>query len=107
MAVCTFNWIILSDTGLTTLPLSLFCLVSLFFSHTGSVSLEDLDAEEMALVLGGALGCSRARNMRKSVTCEGSLSSLTEEEAGIETQPQLCSSLEVCTVCECCTLFTL
>ncbi|XP_053494524.1 uncharacterized protein LOC128616062 isoform X2 [Ictalurus furcatus] len=65
-------------------------------SDTRSVSLEDLDMEEMALVLGGALGCHRARDTRRSVTCEGSLSSLTEEEAGIETQSQLCSTLEVC-----------
>ncbi|XP_017336840.1 rho guanine nucleotide exchange factor 1a isoform X2 [Ictalurus punctatus] len=63
-------------------------------SDTRSVSLEDLDMEEMALVLGGALGCHRARDTRRSVTCEGSLSSLTEEEAGIETQSQLCSTLE-------------
>ncbi|GAA6091651.1 rho guanine nucleotide exchange factor 1a isoform X1 [Tachysurus ichikawai] len=61
---------------------------------TRSVSLEDLDMEEMALVLGGALGCCRARETRRSVTCEGSLSSLTEEEAGIETQPQHCTTLE-------------
>ncbi|KAI5087143.1 rho guanine nucleotide exchange factor 2 isoform X1 [Silurus meridionalis] len=61
---------------------------------TRSVSLEDLDVEEMALVLGGALGCHRARDIRRSITCEGSLSSLTEEEVGIETQPQICSSLE-------------
>ncbi|XP_053087512.1 rho guanine nucleotide exchange factor 1a isoform X4 [Pangasianodon hypophthalmus] len=63
-------------------------------NDTRSVSLEDLDMEEMALVLGGALGCRRARDMLRSVTCEGSLSSLTEEEVGIETQPQLCSPLE-------------
>ncbi|TSO05466.1 hypothetical protein Baya_9589 [Bagarius yarrelli] len=63
-------------------------------NDTRSVSLEDLDMEEMALVLGGALGCRKARDMRRSVTGEGSLSSLTEEEAGIETQPQLCSPLE-------------
>ncbi|XP_058260607.1 rho guanine nucleotide exchange factor 1a isoform X2 [Hemibagrus wyckioides] len=63
-------------------------------NDTRSVSLEDLDMEEMALVLGGALGCCRARDTRRSVTCEGSLSSLTEEEAGIETQPQICSTLE-------------
>lgn len=73
--------------------------ISLFlylFSCSASVSLEDLDVEEMALVLGGALGYRRARDIRRSVTCEGSLSSLTEEEAGIETQPPLCSLLEVC-----------
>lgn len=69
---------------------------SVSLSRTSSVSLEDLDVEEMALVLGGALGCRRARDTRRSVTCEGSLSSLTEEEAGIETQPHLCSPLEVC-----------
>ncbi|KAK3524873.1 hypothetical protein QTP86_010604 [Hemibagrus guttatus] len=66
-------------------------------NDTRSVSLEDLDMEEMALVLDGALGCHRARDTRRSVTCEGSLSSLTEEEAGIETQPQLCSTLEIIT----------
>ncbi|XP_060759938.1 uncharacterized protein LOC132870324 [Neoarius graeffei] len=63
-------------------------------NDTRSVSLEDLDVEEMALVLGGALSCCRARDTRRTVTCEGSLSSLTEEEAGIETQPHLCSPLE-------------
>ncbi|KAL6461072.1 hypothetical protein MHYP_G00310380 [Metynnis hypsauchen] len=63
-------------------------------NDTRSVSLEDLDPEDMALVLGGTLGCRRVRDARRSVTQEGSLSSLTEEEAPTEQQQQLHSALE-------------
>ncbi|XP_031442549.1 rho guanine nucleotide exchange factor 1a isoform X2 [Clupea harengus] len=51
-------------------------------NESRSVSLEDLDPAEMALVLGGAIGVRRVRDSRR--VREGSLSSLTEEEAGPE-----------------------
>ncbi|XP_051948463.1 rho guanine nucleotide exchange factor 2-like isoform X1 [Xyrauchen texanus] len=58
-----------------------------------SVSLEDLDLEEMALVLNGALRSKRAREVRRSVT-QASLTSLTEEEVGAELQEHHRSVLE-------------
>ncbi|XP_019905832.1 rho guanine nucleotide exchange factor 1a isoform X4 [Esox lucius] len=53
-----------------------------------SVSLEDLDPEEMRIVLGAALGVRLGgRDPRRTpITQEGSLSSLTEEEAGSDAQ---------------------
>ncbi|XP_063041302.1 rho guanine nucleotide exchange factor 1a isoform X2 [Engraulis encrasicolus] len=51
-------------------------------NETRSVSLEDLDPAEMALVLGGAMGARRVRDSRR--VRDGSLSSLTEEETGPE-----------------------
>ncbi|KAG9279459.1 rho guanine nucleotide exchange factor 2 isoform X1 [Astyanax mexicanus] len=60
-------------------------------NDTRSVSLEDLDPEDMALVLGSAMG---SRRVRRSIAHEGSLSSLTEEEATTEPQQQLRSALE-------------
>ncbi|KAI4876223.1 hypothetical protein NFI96_017958 [Prochilodus magdalenae] len=48
----------------------------------------------MVLVLGSALGFRRVRDARRSLTQEGSLSSLTEEEAMTESQQQLRSTLE-------------
>ncbi|XP_051519944.1 rho guanine nucleotide exchange factor 1a isoform X2 [Myxocyprinus asiaticus] len=58
-----------------------------------SVSLEDLDLEEMALVLNGALRSKRAREVCRSVT-QSSLTSLTEEEVGAEHQEHHRSALE-------------
>ncbi|KAJ7991403.1 hypothetical protein DPEC_G00283460 [Dallia pectoralis] len=53
-----------------------------------SVSLEDLDPEEMKMVLGAAMGVRLGgRDPRRTpITLEGSLSSLTEEEAGSDAQ---------------------
>ena len=48
------------------------------------MSLENLDPEEMEKVLGVALGVRRVG--RNPITQEGSLSSLTEEEAGSDLQ---------------------
>ncbi len=59
-----------------------------------SVSLEDLDPDEMSLVLNGALRSKRAREARRSVT-QASLTSLTEEEVGAEHQEYHRSALEV------------
>uniref|UniRef100_A0A4W5MGK0 Rho guanine nucleotide exchange factor (GEF) 2a n=1 Tax=Hucho hucho TaxID=62062 RepID=A0A4W5MGK0_9TELE len=58
------------------------------------VSLENLDPEEIEKVLGAALGVRRVGRdpRRKPITQEGSLSSLTEEEAGSD--PQHYSILE-------------
>ncbi|XP_073714549.1 rho guanine nucleotide exchange factor 2 isoform X2 [Misgurnus anguillicaudatus] len=56
-------------------------------------SLEDLDPDEMALVLNGALRSKRARESRRSVT-QISLTSLTEEEVGVEHQEHHRSALE-------------
>ena len=67
--------------SLNRCPLTLSRL-SLHLPSPGSVSLEDLDPAEMALVLGGAIGVRRVRDSRR--VREGSLSSLTEEEAGPE-----------------------
>ncbi|KAJ8335056.1 hypothetical protein SKAU_G00406950 [Synaphobranchus kaupii] len=62
-----------------------------------SVSLEDLDPEEMEKLLGGALGPQRGQDPRRVPIVQyglelGSLQSLTEEEAGPE--PQHYSILE-------------
>lgn len=66
----------------------IYCLVS--------VSLEDLDPDEMALVLNGALRSKRAREARRSIT-QVSLTSLTEEEVVTEHQEHHRSPLEVST----------
>ncbi|XP_052388982.1 rho guanine nucleotide exchange factor 2 isoform X2 [Carassius gibelio] len=58
-----------------------------------SVSLEDLDPDEMSLVLNGALRSKRAREALRSVT-QASLTSLTEEEVGAEHQEHHRSALE-------------
>ncbi|XP_052440130.1 uncharacterized protein LOC127979053 isoform X1 [Carassius gibelio] len=63
-------------------------------NDTRSVSLEDLDPDEMSLVLNGALRSKRAREARRSVT-QASLTSLTEEEVGAEHQEHHQSALEV------------
>ncbi|CAB1350986.1 unnamed protein product [Coregonus sp. 'balchen'] len=57
-------------------------------SDNRSVSLENLDPEEMEKVLGAALDVRRGgRDPRRNpITQEGSLSSLTEEEAGSDAQ---------------------
>ncbi|XP_043073649.1 rho guanine nucleotide exchange factor 1a isoform X3 [Puntigrus tetrazona] len=62
-------------------------------NDTRSVSLEDLDPDEMSLVLNGALRSKRAREARRSVT-QASLTSLTEEEVGAENQEHHRSALE-------------
>ncbi|KAF4100618.1 hypothetical protein G5714_018814 [Onychostoma macrolepis] len=62
-------------------------------NDTRSVSLEDLDPDEMSLVLNGALRSKRAREARRSVT-QASLTSLTEEEVGAEHQEHHRSVLE-------------
>ncbi|NP_001410313.1 rho guanine nucleotide exchange factor 2 isoform 1 [Danio rerio] len=62
-------------------------------NDTRSVSLEDLDPDEMSLVLNGALRSKRAREVRRSVT-QASLTSLTEEEVGTEHQDHHRSALE-------------
>lgn len=59
-----------------------------------SVSLEDLDPDEMALVLNGALRSKRAREGRRSIT-QVSLTSLTEEEVVTEHHEHHRSPLEV------------
>ncbi|KAJ8267815.1 hypothetical protein COCON_G00129870 [Conger conger] len=58
-------------------------------NHSRSVSLEDLDPEEMEKLLGGALGPHRGQDPRRVPIVQysqepGSLQSLTEEEAGPE-----------------------
>ncbi|KAI2652997.1 putative 26S proteasome regulatory subunit 10B [Labeo rohita] len=58
-----------------------------------SVSLEDLDPDEMSLVINGALRSKRARETRRSIT-RASLTSLTEEEVGAEHQEHHRSALE-------------
>ncbi|TRY58753.1 hypothetical protein DNTS_034572 [Danionella cerebrum] len=62
-------------------------------NDTRSVSLEDLDPDEMSLVLNGALRSKRAREIRRSVT-QASLTSLTEEEVGGEHPEHHRSALE-------------
>uniref|UniRef100_A0A8C1K2C4 Rho guanine nucleotide exchange factor (GEF) 1a n=1 Tax=Cyprinus carpio TaxID=7962 RepID=A0A8C1K2C4_CYPCA len=62
-------------------------------NDTRSVSLEDLDLDEMSLVINGALRSKRAREARRSVT-QASLTSLTEEEVGAEHQEHHQSALE-------------
>uniref|UniRef100_A0A9J8CXA2 Rho guanine nucleotide exchange factor (GEF) 2a n=1 Tax=Cyprinus carpio carpio TaxID=630221 RepID=A0A9J8CXA2_CYPCA len=62
-------------------------------NDTRSVSLEDLDPDEMSLVINGALRSKRAREALRSVT-QASLTSLTEEEVGAEHQEHHQSVLE-------------
>ncbi|XP_050992511.1 rho guanine nucleotide exchange factor 1a isoform X1 [Labeo rohita] len=62
-------------------------------NDTRSVSLEDLDPDEMSLVINGALRSKRARETRRSIT-RASLTSLTEEEVGAEHQEHHRSALE-------------
>ncbi|KAL1255315.1 hypothetical protein QQF64_013376 [Cirrhinus molitorella] len=62
-------------------------------NDTRSVSLEDLDPDEMSLVINGALRSKRAREARRSIT-RASLTSLTEEEVGAEHQEHHRSALE-------------
>ncbi|KAI7798975.1 putative rho guanine nucleotide exchange factor 2, partial [Triplophysa rosa] len=62
-------------------------------NDTRSVSLEDLDPDEMALVLNGALRSKRAREDRRSIT-QVSLTSLTEEDVVTEHQEHHRSPLE-------------
>ncbi|XDV34168.1 hypothetical protein PO909_004363 [Leuciscus waleckii] len=59
-----------------------------------SVSLEDLDPDEMSLVLNGALRSKRARETRRRSVTQASLTSLTEEEVGAEHQEHHRSVLE-------------
>ncbi|XP_016106309.1 rho guanine nucleotide exchange factor 2-like isoform X2 [Sinocyclocheilus grahami] len=62
-------------------------------NDTRSVSLEDLNPDEMSLVLNSAWRSKRAREARRSVT-QASLTSLTEEEVGAEHQEHHRSALE-------------
>ncbi|XP_048058408.1 rho guanine nucleotide exchange factor 1a isoform X4 [Megalobrama amblycephala] len=63
-------------------------------NDTRSVSLEDLDPDEMSLVLNGALRSKRAREAHRRSITQASLTSLTEEEVGAEYQEHHRSVLE-------------
>lgn len=84
--MCRFVYII---ADAVTMYVNLMFILSLL-----SVSLEDLDLDEMSLVINGALRSKRAREARRSVT-QASLTSLTEEEVGAEHQEHHQSALEV------------
>lgn len=95
-STCSYCSLSICLLSLSVSPTFLLHCPSLLLSR--SVSLGDLDPEEMERMLGGALGRIRGRDPRRAPITNyaqdfGSLLSLTEEEAGPD--PQRFSLLEV------------